>query len=106
MKTITSRNISDSLSRLLLVIIILTAGCTPITPRWDAHFGEAVDIAKAQQTVNPEASLNTEPVIGVDGQAGDAMFDSYRNSFRNPQLSPRGVPSSLSSGGNGSNQVR
>ena len=102
MKTITSENISSSLSGSLLALALLTAGCTPITPRWDAHFGEAVDIAKAQQTINPEASLNTEPVIGVDGQAGDAMFDSYRNSFRNPQLSPRGVPSSLSSGGGGS----
>lgn len=104
MKTLILRNVSSSLSGPLLVIAILTAGCTPTTPRWDARFGEAVDIAKAQQTINPEASLNTEPVKGVDGQAGDAMFDSYRNSFRNPQLPPRGVPASLSSGGGGSSQ--
>ncbi len=104
MKTIISGNISSSLSGPLLVIAVLTAGCIPITPRWDAHFGEAVDIAKAQQTINPEASLNTEPVIGVDGQAGDAIFDSYRNSFRNPLLLPRGVPSSLNSSGGGGSQ--
>lgn len=75
---------------LLLSLVILT-GCAPITPRWDARFGDAVGIAKAQQTINPEASLNTEPVKGIDGQAGDAVFDNFRNSFRNPQPPMRGV---------------
>jgi hypothetical protein len=106
MKALIFKNVSGSLLGLLLTIAALTTGCAPFSPRWDARFGEAVEIAKAQQTMNPEASLNTEPVQGVDGQAGDAMFDSYRNSFRTPQLLPRGIPSSLSSGGNGSNQVR
>lgn len=100
MKTITTGNISH----LLLAMTVLATGCAPITPRLDARFGEAVTISKVQQTINPEASLNTEPVKGVDGQAGDAMFDNYRNSFRNPQLLPRGVPGSLTSGGGGGSQ--
>ncbi|CAE6494177.1 conserved hypothetical protein [Nitrosomonas nitrosa] len=75
----------------LLLSLVILAGCTPITPRWDARFGDAVGIAKAQQTINPEASLNTEPVKGIDGQAGDAVFDNFRDSFRNPQPPMRGV---------------
>lgn len=99
MKMITPANINS----LLLTIAILVAGCAPITPRLDARFGDAVGIAKAQQTVNPEASLNTEPVQGVDGQAGDAIFDNYRDSFRNPRPpAVRGVVNVGTSGGSGS----
>ncbi|MDV6343369.1 tRNA dimethylallyltransferase [Nitrosomonas sp. Is37] len=106
MKTIASPNISDPLLVLLLAIVALAAGCVPISPRLDARFGEAVSIAKAQQTINPEASLNTEPVKGINGQVGDAIFDHYRNSFRNPQLMQRGAPSSLTSGGGSGNSTQ
>lgn len=84
----------------LLLSFAILAGCAPITPRWDTRFGDAVGIAKAQQTINPEASLNTEPVKGIDGQAGDAIFDNFRNSFRNPQPPMRGVLN-LGTGGGG-----
>ncbi|SDY95971.1 hypothetical protein [Nitrosomonas halophila] len=30
-------------------------------------------------------------VPGIDGQAGDAIFDNYRNAFRNPRPPMRGV---------------
>lgn len=96
MKTITPGNIAS----LLLMIAILTS-CAPITPRLDTRFGEAVGIAKAQQTVNPEASLNTEPVKGIDGQTGDAIFDNHRNAFRNPPPPLRGAVSIGTSGVSG-----
>lgn len=100
MKTITPVNITS----LLLAIAVLT-GCAPITPRLDTRFGDAVGIARAQQTINPEASLNTDPVKGIDGQAGDAAFDNYRNSFRNPPPPLRGAVSvgtrGVSGGGGG-----
>jgi hypothetical protein len=100
MKTITTAN---NKSLLLIIIASLATGCAPITPRLDARFGDAVGIAKAQQTVNPEASLKTEPVQGVDGQAGDAIFDNYRDGFRNPRPpATRGVISVGTSGGSGS----
>nr|WP_281722354.1 tRNA dimethylallyltransferase [Nitrosomonas nitrosa] len=84
-------NRSTSLLPGLLLSFAILASCAPITPRWDARFGDAVGIARAQQTINPEASLNTEPVKGIDGQAGDAIFDNFRDSFRNPQPPMRGV---------------
>lgn len=94
--------ITGNKSWLLLIVAALT-GCAPITPRLDARFGEAVGVAKAQQTINPEASLNTEPVKGINGQAGDAIFDNYRNSFINPRPPMRGVLN-LGTGGGDSSQ--
>jgi len=63
---------------------LLTACVASPPPYMDAKFGEAFEMVKAQQTANPDASLNTTPVVGIDGQAGDAAFDSYRNSFITP----------------------
>lgn len=60
------------------------AGCATNTPVLDKHFGEAVNAAKAQQTINPDASLNTDPVAGVDGKAADAAVDRYHKSFVQP----------------------
>jgi hypothetical protein len=60
------------------------AGCAPTTPHLDARFGDAVNIAKAQQTLNPDASQNTDPVAGLDGQAASAVIDRYHTSFEKP----------------------
>lgn len=60
------------------------AGCATNTPVLDERFGEAVNAAKAQQTINPDASLNTDPVAGVDGKAADGAVDRYHKSFVQP----------------------
>lgn len=86
---------------LLFVLMLLTACVTSPPPRLDAKFGEAVDMAKAQQTLNPDASLNTEPAMGIDGLAGDAGFDNYRNSFINRPAQSRGGIGFGSSGSGG-----
>ncbi len=72
-----------------LMIAILFAsvgitGCATKSPVLDSHFGEAVNAAKAQQTLNPEASKNNNPVAGVDGQAAKGAVDLYQNSFVQP----------------------
>jgi hypothetical protein len=68
---------------LMAIGSILTAGCTPVstTPDTDARLGEAVNIIKAQQIINPDASRNTNPVAGIDGKAARAAMDQYRKSF-------------------------
>lgn len=60
------------------------SGCAPNTPRLDANFGDAVNTAKAQQTINPDASQNTDPVAGLDGQAASAVIDRYNKSYEKP----------------------
>ncbi|SNX60120.1 hypothetical protein SAMN06296273_1580 [Nitrosomonas ureae] len=84
---------------LSILMLILTACVTHPPKRMDTRFGNALGMAKAQQTVNPDASLNTVPVRGVDGQAGDAMYDNYRDSFISPKAPARGALDVGTSGG-------
>lgn len=59
-------------------------GCATNTPRLDASFGAAVEMAKAQQTLNPGASSNTDPVAGMDGVAAKGVMDRYNSSYKQP----------------------
>jgi hypothetical protein len=65
--------------------VCLLAACTPLTPHLDSHFGDAVNIAKAQQIINPDAAKSPDPVSGVDGQSGQSAMDSYDKSFKAPE---------------------
>src|SRR6267378_1782320 len=58
--------------------------CLATSPRLDSRFGDAVNIAKAQQTLNPDASRNRNVVAGMDGKAAQETMLRYRESFRNP----------------------
>lgn len=62
---------------------LLTA-CASSTPVLDANFGNAVRQARSAQTLNPNASANRDPVLGIDGQAGAAAQDRYQESFKSP----------------------
>lgn len=62
----------------------LLAACTPLTPNLDKHFGQAVNMAKAQQTLNPDASRNTDPVSGISGKEGNLIIDAYHESLKPP----------------------
>lgn len=62
---------------------LLTA-CAATTPALDANFGSAVRQARAAQTINPTASANRDPVLGIDGRAGAAAQERYQESFRSP----------------------
>lgn len=68
-----------------VIVAALAAGvtaCMSPTPNLDQKFGEAVNQAKAQQTLNPDASLNTDPVAGLDGIAANAAIDNYSKSVK------------------------
>ena len=70
-----------------LILLALTTGlaaCTTTTPNFDSSFGNAVNQAKAQQTLNPDASLNADPVAGLDGVAANAAIDNYTKSVTTP----------------------
>lgn len=83
------------------LVAALTA-CVPTTPRLDAQFGAAVSMARAQQTANPDAPRNTDPVKGIGGQVGDAVIDNYRESFVNPRPALTGGVVNVGSGRAGS----
>lgn len=66
------------------VMIPLLTGCASPTPHLDSHFGESVDMAMAQQTINLQASQNPDPVAGIDGKAGREAIERYYESFKTP----------------------
>lgn len=66
------------------VSMLLLAACAPNTPQWDSQFGESVRLAAAQQTLNPEASSNPDPVKGIDGRAAREAIGRYQSSFKEP----------------------
>lgn len=74
------------LQRLLTgtVALLLLGGCATPTPHLDKQFGTAVEAAKAQQTLKPDASRNTDPVAGVDGTPAASAVGEYHNSFKAP----------------------
>ena len=63
---------------------LLISGCTSLSPYFDQHVGGAVEMAKARQTVNPDASRNTDPVAGIGGTPADSAIDEYHKSFTAP----------------------
>jgi type IV pilus biogenesis protein CpaD/CtpE len=75
----------------LLTCVALLAlalqGCSS-TPRADKHFGEAVRTNLAAQTLNPNASSNTDPAVGIDGTAARGAQERYAKSFEKPEQQP------------------
>lgn len=64
--------------------LFLIGGCTSLSPHFDQKVGLAVSTAKAQQTINPDASRNTDPVAGIGGTPADSAIDEYHKSFVSP----------------------
>lgn len=84
-----------------LLASVALVGCVTKTPYLDQKFGEAVNTAKAQQTINPDASLNTDPVAGLDGQAAAAVLDNYHKSYESPPAPVNVFTIGVGSGGGG-----
>jgi hypothetical protein len=94
---------STSIKRTLAGLIGSAAivGCAAQTPYMDQRFGEAVNAAKAQQTLNPDASLNMEPVVGMGGPAASAVIIRYNESYKTPPASTDVFTIGVSGGGGG-----
>jgi hypothetical protein len=71
-------------SIVLLLASFAIVGCANKPTYLDQHFGEAVNAAKAQQIINPDAPQAIYPMEGVDGQAANASIDRYHRSFTTP----------------------
>lgn len=70
---------------LLTGMAALLAGCGTTTPTvLDGQMGKSVEMARAQQTVNPQASLDSRPVEMIDGKSADALVDRYHKGFESP----------------------
>jgi hypothetical protein len=93
---------------LALASLLGLNGCASSnTPNLDAKFGKAVRNARQQQTLNPTAGTNNDPVLGIDAAAAVHTQGQYVDSFRSPPksfevLGTTGASSGGSSSGGGS----
>ena len=81
----------------LLAVVVLISGCagTPwyMGGNWDpykptdleAAFGKAYYAAIENQAINPDASKNLSPVIGMDGESAEKIMDTFKQSFQKEQ---------------------
>jgi hypothetical protein len=67
------------------LLLALVGGCASRTPYLDTQFGKSVRLLNAQQTINPNAMANTDPVLGLDGKAAASGYGEYQNSYSKPK---------------------
>ncbi len=60
--------------------ILFTAGCAHYGALED-DYGKSYTAAKNGQILNPGASKNLEPVMGLSGKASEAAMKKYTDSF-------------------------
>ncbi len=84
----------------LLAVVVLLSGCagTPwyMGGNWDPYkptdleltFGKAYYAAIQNQTLNPDASKNLSPVVGMDGKSAEKILEMYRKSYQREQAAP------------------
>ena len=77
-----TRLVSVSCAALLLALL---GGCASRTPNLDAQFGKSVRLLNAQQTINPNAMANADPVLGLDGRAAISGYGDYQKSYAKPE---------------------
>jgi hypothetical protein len=81
---------NNTLNRIAIAcaMALVTAGCVQRAPYLESQMGQSLSMLKAQQTVNPDAGSNTDPVAGIDARAAKSSHDRYQQSFRAPQPQP------------------
>lgn len=64
-----------------LISVAMLNGCSPSPTMLHPSFGQAVKQAKWQQTANPKAPDNLEPVEGLHARSGEKAMTQYEKSF-------------------------
>lgn len=67
-------------------IFLLTVSC--VASRVEMDYGTSFKLAKFNQTLNPQAEKNLEPVTGFDGSAAQAAVGRYRKGFEEKTSAP------------------
>ncbi len=69
-----------------LIAMGMLAGCT-CTSLVEQEWGISHKLAIANQTLNPDAEKNLEPVYGMDNKAADKVINKYNREFdKAPQV--------------------
>ncbi len=67
-------------------IFFFVVSCTPSRVAMD--YGTSYKLAKFNQTLNPDAEKNLEPVTGEDGRTAEATIERYRKGFQEKSERP------------------
>ena len=67
---------------------MLLEGCTGFSGRLENDYGNSHRLAIANQTLNPEAEKNLEPVYEIDGNRADTIVDSFQESYKDRYREP------------------
>ena len=81
----------------LIAIVSISLGCAGPS-RVEMDYGTSHKLAKFNQTLNPEAEKNREPVTGFDGGAAQGVIGRYHKGFEEKTPAPTYV-FSISTGG-------
>ena len=68
----------------IALMLTVLAGCSTVTPQYDARFGNAVREAKLKMTINPNAGKNPDQVLGMDGKSSRETMILYQNTYKDP----------------------
>jgi hypothetical protein len=68
----------------LTMITLFFAGCATEPSRVEMDYGTSYKLAIHNQTLNPDAEKNIDPVYGIEGQIAKKNVDKYQKSFERP----------------------
>jgi len=68
-------------------IFLISVSCVGPS-RLEMDYGTSYKLAKFNQTLNPDAEKNLEPVTGFDGGAAQASIGRYRKGFEEKTSAP------------------
>jgi hypothetical protein len=68
-------------------LFLMSTGCAGPS-RLEIDYGTSHKLSKFNQTLEPEAEKNMEPVIGFDGKAAENVVKKYQKDFEKPTPPP------------------
>jgi hypothetical protein len=71
-----------------LIVVSVLAGCASNTSLVEQEWGTAYKLTIANQTLNPNAEKNLEPVSGLDNKAAGKVVNKYNKEFDKPPQVP------------------
>lgn len=71
---------------IIIASTLMIAGCG--MTRLERDFGTSHKLARFNQTLNPEAEKNLNPVAGMSGQAAQFVVEKYNKEFEKVTVTP------------------
>ena len=70
------------------VVTVALISCTTPASRVEMDYGTSARLAVVNQTLNPEAGKNLDPVRGMDGETAEGIMKRYREGFEKEAPAP------------------